>query len=60
MKLKKSLPLSRAQRKAARLHHKIAHERSQCDAIKREKHLRSLMGLPSRAFSDGTSIRDEP
>jgi hypothetical protein len=25
-----------------------------------EAHLRSLMGLPSRVFSDGTSIRHEP
>jgi hypothetical protein len=60
MNLKKPLPLSRAERKAARLHQKIAHERSQRDAIEREKHLRSLMGLPGRVFSDGTSIRDEP
>jgi hypothetical protein len=46
VKLKKPLPLSRAERKAARLHQKIAHERSQVRAAAREAHLRSLMGLP--------------
>jgi hypothetical protein len=42
------------------LHNRLSHARSTPSAAKREAHLRALMGLPSRAFSDGTGIRDEP
>jgi hypothetical protein len=57
---RKPRKLSKAGRIARTLHQQIGFDRSQRDAIKREEHLRSLMGLPSRVFSDGTSIRDEP
>ena len=60
--MKKSKPhkLTKAERLARELHQRLKHERSQPAAAAREEYLRSLMGLPSRVFSDGTSIRDEP
>jgi len=47
MKLKKPLPLSKAEREAAVLHQRIAKERSTSAAIEREARLRKLMGLPA-------------
>jgi hypothetical protein len=52
--------LSKAERVKRALHQRVQHERSQAQATAREAHLRFLMGLPRRAFSDGTSIRGEP
>jgi hypothetical protein len=60
MKKPKPRRLSKAERIAKELHQRLAHERSTPQGTARENHLRSLMGLPSRVFSDGTSIRDEP
>ena len=57
---KKPRKLSKAERIAKELHQRVAHERSAPQTAARENHLRSLMGLPCRVFSDGTSIRDEP
>jgi hypothetical protein len=43
----KPLPLSKAEREAANLHRRIAHDRAKPSAAAREKHLRKLMGLPA-------------
>ena len=56
---KKPPKLPKAQRVARVLHQRVAHDRSKAAAVRRENHLRSLMGLPRRVFPDGTSIRDE-
>lgn len=48
------------ERAARILHQRLAHDRSNPQTRAREDHLRSLMSLPPRVFSDGTSIRDEP
>jgi hypothetical protein len=52
--------IPKTERAASALRQRVAFDRSTPQGSAREKHLRSLMGLPSRAFSDGTSIRDEP
>jgi hypothetical protein len=45
--MKPPLPLSKAEREAAILHRRIAHERAMSPAAEREAHLRKLMGLPA-------------
>jgi hypothetical protein len=60
MKKPKLRRLSKAERIAKELHQRLAHDRSTPQGSAREKHLRSLLGLSNRVFSDGTSIRDEP
>lgn len=42
------------------LRQRVAHDRSNPRTRARDSHLRELMGLPRRTFSDGTSIRGEP
>jgi hypothetical protein len=44
---KKPRKLPKAERIAALLHQKIAYDRAMSPAAEREKHLRSLMGLPA-------------
>jgi hypothetical protein len=39
---------------------RVKRDRLIASSAAREKYFRSLMGLPPRAFSDGTSIRDKP
>lgn len=60
--MKKPQPrkLTKAEQTARALRQRVAHDRSKSQAIQRENHLRRLMGLAPRTFSDGTSIRDEP
>jgi hypothetical protein len=48
---KKPPKIPKAQRVARVLHQRVAHDRSKAAAIRRENHLRSLMGLPSREVS---------
>lgn len=57
---RKPRKIPKAERAARALHQRLAHERSTPQGNARENYLRSLLGLPSRVFSDGTSIRDEP
>jgi hypothetical protein len=50
--------LPKAEREAAILHQRIAHDRAKPSAAAREKHLRELMGLPTateRATERGNS-----
>jgi hypothetical protein len=49
-----------AVRAARTINYRVKRDRLIASSAAREVHLRSLMGLPSRVFSDGTSIRDEP
>ena len=52
--------IPKAERAARALRQLVGSDRSRPQTSVRDSHLRSLMGLPSRVFSDGTSIRDEP
>jgi hypothetical protein len=52
--------ISKAERAARALRQRVGYDRSRPQSAARESRLRALMGLPSRVFSDGTSIRDEP
>jgi hypothetical protein len=52
--------IRKAKRGTHALRQRVAFDRSTPQTSARESHLRSLMGLPRRVFSDGTSIRDEP
>lgn len=52
--------IPKAERAARALRQAVGYDRSRPQSAARESRLRSLMGLPSRVFSDGTSIRDEP
>jgi hypothetical protein len=60
MKQQKPRKIPKAERAARALRQRVACDRSTPAATRRERHLRALMGLPNHAFSDGTSIRDEP
>jgi hypothetical protein len=60
MKQRKPRRIPKAERVARVLRQRVAYDRSRLQTTTRESYLRSLMGLPRRAFSDGTSIRDEP
>jgi hypothetical protein len=40
-------PPDKATRTAKVLHHRVQHDRSKASSAAREKHLRSLMGLPA-------------
>jgi hypothetical protein len=57
---RRTRPPAPAPAKGNHLAARIASERTMPAARKREAYLRGLMDLPSRVFSDGTSIRDEP
>jgi hypothetical protein len=52
--------IPKAERAARALRQRVAYDRSGPQTSTRDSHLRALMGLPRRVFSDGTSIRDEP
>jgi uncharacterized protein YaiL (DUF2058 family) len=51
MKKPKLRKLPKVERVARVLHQRVAHDRSKAAAIERERHLRALMGLPSREAS---------
>ena len=57
---RKARRIPKAERTARALRQIVAYDRSRPQTSARERHLRELMGLPHRVFSDGTSIRDEP
>jgi hypothetical protein len=57
---RKPRPLPKAERVSRALRQAVAFDRSTPQGSAREKHLRGLLALPRRVFSDGTSIRDEP
>jgi hypothetical protein len=60
MKKPRPRKIPKAERVARALRQRLAHDRSTPKGSARESHLRGLMGLSRRVFSDGTSIRDEP
>jgi DNA-binding GntR family transcriptional regulator len=57
---RKARKIPKAEQAARALCQAVAYDRSRPQTTARERHLRELMGLSRRVFSDGTSIRDEP
>jgi hypothetical protein len=55
-----AVSVEEAVRAAMAINCRVKRDRLIASSAAREAHLRSLMGLASRVFSDGTSIRDEP
>jgi hypothetical protein len=56
---RKPRKIPKAERAARALRQAVAYDRSRPQTT-RESYLRSLLTLPRRVFSDGTTIRDEP
>jgi hypothetical protein len=57
---RKPRKIPKGERAARALRQRTAFDRSTPQGSAREKHLRSLMGLPSRVFSDGNSNGGAP